>query len=102
MVIALTRSYYFLTLTNTSVVVNSANRFTNRPGDVNVMTAGAGIVHSERAAPAFRESGGLMHGVQIWVALLGVFLSSAIGIFFGIYPAMRAAKLDPVVALRAE
>src|SRR5438067_2435871 len=45
------------------------NERTNRPGDVNVMTAGAGIVHSERAAPACRESGGLMHGVQIWVAL---------------------------------
>jgi hypothetical protein len=34
MIVALTRSFYFLTLTNTSVVVNSANRFTNRPGDV--------------------------------------------------------------------
>lgn len=33
-VIALTRKYYFLTLTNTSIVVNSANRFTNRPGNV--------------------------------------------------------------------
>src|SRR3954454_15683802 len=32
--IALTRRQYFLTLTNTSVVVNTANRFTNRPGDV--------------------------------------------------------------------
>jgi redox-sensitive bicupin YhaK (pirin superfamily) len=41
----------------------------NRPGDVNVMTAGRGIVHSERAEPAFRAAGGAMHGVQIWLAL---------------------------------
>ena len=41
----------------------------NRPGDVNLMTAGRGIVHSERADPAFRASGGAMHGVQIWLAL---------------------------------
>jgi hypothetical protein len=34
LIIALTRKFYFLTLTNTSVVVNSANRFTNRPGDI--------------------------------------------------------------------
>ena len=44
---------------------------TNRPHDLNLMTAGRGIVHSERAAPAFRASGGLMHGLQIWLALPG-------------------------------
>ncbi|HEX9033166.1 MAG TPA: hypothetical protein VF834_15115 [Streptosporangiaceae bacterium] len=32
--VQLSRRFYFFTLTNTSVVVNSANRFTNRPGDV--------------------------------------------------------------------
>lgn len=42
---------------------------TNRPLDVNLMTAGRGVVHSERADPAFREAGGMMHGVQIWLAL---------------------------------
>lgn len=41
----------------------------NRPFDINLMTAGKGVVHSERAEPAFRESGGLVHGVQIWLAL---------------------------------
>ena len=41
----------------------------NRPHDVNLMTAGRGVVHSERADPAFRASGGTMHGVQIWLAL---------------------------------
>lgn len=34
LVVALTRKFYFLTLTNTSVVVNNANRWTNRPGDI--------------------------------------------------------------------
>ncbi len=34
LIVAFTRQQYFLTLTNTSVVVNKANRFTNRPGDL--------------------------------------------------------------------
>jgi redox-sensitive bicupin YhaK (pirin superfamily) len=38
-------------------------------GDVQWMTAGAGIVHSELPGPDFKESGGLAHGFQIWVNL---------------------------------
>lgn len=40
-----------------------------RPGDVNWMTAGSGIVHSERTEPGMRAAGFRMHGVQTWVAL---------------------------------
>ncbi|MCO5397135.1 pirin family protein [Ralstonia soli] len=39
------------------------------PGDVNWMTAGNGIVHSERSSPEAREKGARMHGIQTWVAL---------------------------------
>ena len=40
-----------------------------RPGEVNWMTAGRGIVHSERTAPELRAGGAPIHGLQCWVAL---------------------------------
>jgi redox-sensitive bicupin YhaK (pirin superfamily) len=40
-----------------------------RPGEVNWMTAGRGIVHSERTAPEHRRDGEPIHGLQCWVAL---------------------------------
>ncbi|HZW22933.1 pirin family protein [Noviherbaspirillum sp.] len=39
------------------------------PGDVNWMTAGEGIAHSERSPDAIRQSGGALEGIQIWIAL---------------------------------
>lgn len=40
-----------------------------RPGDVNWMTAGRGIVHSERTPSPERSAGHRLHGVQTWLAL---------------------------------
>jgi len=43
------------------------------------------------------------HGiVPVWAATLGVSVSVSIGLIFGVWPAMKAAKLDPVEALRYE
>jgi hypothetical protein len=40
-----------------------------RPGDVQWMTAGAGVVHSEMPSNEFQRAGGRMHGFQLWVNL---------------------------------
>lgn len=48
---------------------SAGHRGVLRPGDVQWMTAGAGIVHSEMPSRAIREKGGRVHGFQIWVNL---------------------------------
>ena len=67
-----------------------------------ILGGAIGITVGFLCALALREFTGFPASVRTWVALLGVFLSSGIGLFFGIYPAVKASKLDPVEALRAE
>ena len=44
----------------------------------------------------------LPSSVQLWSVIAGLIVATGVGLFFGVYPAAKAARLDPVVALRSE
>ena len=45
---------------------------------------------------------GMPSAIKLWAVAAGLFVAASVGIFFGVYPARRAALLDPIAALRFE
>jgi putative ABC transport system permease protein len=67
------------------------------------LTGGAiGVLCGVIVAKVITLTVGFPTSVQVWSVFLGLFMATTTGIFFGVYPASKAAKLDPVTALRAE
>ena len=61
-----------------------------------------GVAFGYAASAVVRFGFGLPTEVPLWAVALALAVSSVIGLVFGIYPATRASKLDPAVALRSE
>ena len=61
-----------------------------------------GVILAWGVALLVRSATPVPMAVPISAVLIGVTLSMAVGLFFGIYPAQRASKLDPIEALRVE
>jgi len=45
---------------------------------------------------------GMPSAIKLWAVAAGLIVSASVGVFFGVYPARKAAKLDPIAALRFE
>ena len=71
---------------------------------VTLSTAGglAGIALGFLAAQAIAAATPLPARLEPWSVILGIGITAAVGLFFGAYPASRAARLDPIEALRRE
>jgi len=62
----------------------------------------AGVVSSLAVTQIVRWTTSLPMRTPVGAIVLAISVSTAVGVFFGLWPAVRAARLDPVVALRAE
>jgi putative ABC transport system permease protein len=67
------------------------------------MAGGAiGVIGGMGVAQVVTVLLGFPSTVAIWSIFAGLFVAAGVGIFFGVYPARKAADLDPIVALRSE
>lgn len=69
---------------------------TGSGGVIGVLLGGIISVLINLAVPSLPSS------IPLWSVVLGVAVSMSVGLFFGIYPAVKAARLDPIDALRYE
>jgi len=61
-----------------------------------------GILLGSIAAKVVAAFSPLPAAIEIWSVITGLVIATSVGLFFGIFPAMKAAKLDPIVCLRQE
>jgi putative ABC transport system permease protein len=69
---------------------------------LSVFGGAVGVVFGTGIALAISSLTPVPASVEVWSVTLGIGVTAIVGLFFGLYPAARAAQLDPIEALRRE
>ncbi len=77
-------------------------QFLIESGVMSLVGGAFGVVGGVAVAEAVTVFAGFPSTVALWSVFAGLVMATATGLFFGVYPARKAAELDPIVALRAD
>ncbi len=77
-------------------------QFLMESGTMSLVGGFIGVVVGVGAAEGITALLGFPSSLAVWSIFAGLFVATSVGIFFGVYPARKAANLDPIVALRSD